>query len=151
MSHLKKNISPIGPPGFQPNFKNKVKKVKPGLDLKSLKIKPRSYWQYFTVDLNFFKFFAYYGKIFPNRRLLLFYFLNNFHKFWWLWTYFYLVVSILSDINKITKILFDFHFCNFWHLRNWQNVFKRTNRGFPLHLMCSFRIWRNKCFMIDCP
>ena len=38
----------IGRPGFKPNFVN-VKKVKPGLDHKSLRINPRSYWQDFTV------------------------------------------------------------------------------------------------------
>ena len=39
-------------PGFKPNFeKKKVKKVKPGLDPKSLGIKPRPYWQDFTVEI----------------------------------------------------------------------------------------------------
>ena len=39
------------PPRALNQILKKVKKVKPGLDSKSLKIKPRSYWQDFKVNI----------------------------------------------------------------------------------------------------
>ena len=51
------NVSFIGPRALN-RFLKKVKKVKPGLDPKSLRIKPWSYWQDFTVcwrHLDFFR------------------------------------------------------------------------------------------------
>ena len=48
---LLKKIFRLTDPRALNQILKKVKKVKPGLDSKSLKIKPRSYWQDFKVNI----------------------------------------------------------------------------------------------------